>query len=199
MPTLKVFPNPYKQLDHQGRPCSVLPYEPEGDGVTTFDARRFVGARLQVTILKTFAPGDARQMVQDNSFVFEDEAVDVPDTAYYRTAIRQGDLIAADKVTARKAGVVFTEPKDVLERSQREAGEHWKNVHKHEDHDYEGEPPKALTELAFGPMSATLESRKKRLEDAKKAEAEELKKAEATKKAEEERKKAEEASKKGGK
>ncbi len=95
--TLKVWPNPFHALDADGRPAGVLPYEPEGNGVTTFDARRFVGAMVDAEILQKFPPGDARQAVQRTWFKFQDDVSEVRCSPYYQHAIARGEIFAADK------------------------------------------------------------------------------------------------------
>lgn len=189
MPNLKVFPNPYKQLDHKGRPSSVLPYEPEGNGITTFDARRFVGAQLKSKILQTFAPGDARQTVQDNWYEFGDEAVEVPDTPYYRRAILQGDLIAADPFSARRSGTKFVEPKEILEKSKEGAIHHRRHVEAHDEIDLDL-IPEEIGKHAFGPMTEAVEARKVAAKEEEKKVKAEAVKAEEEKRLKEEEKKA---------
>lgn len=155
--TLRVYPNPYHHLDHEGRPCGVLPWEPEGDGVTTFDSRRFVGATLQAVITKKFPKGDARQTEQDTTFIFSDEAVQVNDTPYYRRAIKSGEIFAADADTARRAAVPFMEPTLALTNAKAGALHHLKNIHVHEDHDEETHA--ALIDHSFGPMAEAIKGR----------------------------------------
>lgn len=156
--TLKVFPNPYKRYDHEGRPCNALPFEPEGDGVNSFDSRRFVGAQLSVKILEQFPQGDARQTVQDNVFVFSDEAVVVKDTPYYRDALKRGDLIPADPETARKVNKIFIDPAKAL-LAERDAGVHyWEHIEKHEDTDEKA--PDVLRNHVFGPTKPPEKSEK---------------------------------------
>lgn len=168
--TLKVWPNPFRHVDHRGQPCGVLPYEPEGDGVITFDARRFVGATLQATILQKFPEGDARQTVQDTSFVFSDEPTTVRDSAYYRSAVKNGELLPADAETARKVGMVFKDPAEALRDEQTGAAKHWTDVAAHDAHS--SDVPEGLKTLTFGPMGKTpevkLEEKKKAPEDAAK-------------------------------
>lgn len=147
--TLKVYPNPYKVYDHEGRPCNVVPFEPEGDGVSTFDSRKFVGAQLKVKVLKKFPEGDARQTEQENTFEYQDDPVTVRDTPYYREALRRGDLIAADAETARKLGKKFVDPKKVLETEKAGAIHYYENIEKHDDTPEKA--PDALRNHGFGP------------------------------------------------
>lgn len=197
--TLLVYPNPFHAIDHEGRPAGVLPLEPEGDGVTTFDDRRFVGATLKAEILQKFPRGDARQSVQRTTFDFSDEPVEVRNTPYYRMAIARGEILAADKASALECGIdsTYLEPAKVLLTARDEAIGLWKRMD-HEDHDG---VPESLSKFAFGPMPEAVEARKKAADEADKAAKEAAAKAkaeeEAAKKAEE-AKKAQAATKRGG-
>lgn len=176
--TLKVYANPYHQLDHLGRPSCVLPFEPEGDGVRTFDARRFVGATLKAKVLEKFPPGDPRQNVQENTFEFSDEPTTVKATAYYLGALRRRELIPADAETARYANVKYVDPSELLEKLRAEAVLYWEKVEKHEETSEKA--PDHLTGHSFGPMKDRV---KKVAEEESKKKAEEAKKAEDAKKA----------------
>lgn len=165
--TLKVYANPYKTLDGEGRPCHVLPYEPEGDGVKTFDDRRFVGATLKVKVLEKFPDGDPRQTVQENTFVFSDEPALVKDTPYYRHALKRGDILPADAETARLAGLKFVEPKEALAAHRDAAVQVFENVEKHEETPEKA--PDTLKSHAFGPMAEAVAARKKADDEAKEA------------------------------
>lgn len=170
--TLLVYPNPFHALDHEGRPACVLPYEPEGNGVTTFDDRRFVGANLKSEILEKFPQGDARESRQRTWFDFTAEAVRVRNTAYYQHAIARGEIFAADEESAKLCGIqqTFMEPGLLLEQARKDAIGFWAQQ-AHDEHD--AEAPKVLTEFSFGPMPEAVALRKKAEEDAKKdAEAE---------------------------
>ncbi len=189
---LKVWPNPFLQIDHEGRPNGVLPYEPEGDGVRTFDSRRFVGAHLKAVILEEFPKGDPRQTVQDTTFEYEEVAVEVKNTPYYRNALKDGSLFAADEKTARLAGIKFVDPDKALTNAKTAALEVWSKTYKHEETDYEN-GPQNLIDFSFGPMQEFIDRKKHAEQEAKKAEA---KKAEEDKKAADEKKRQEEEAKK---
>ena len=176
--TLLVWPNPFHALDHEGRPAGVLPYEPEGNGVTTFDDRRFVGAQLKAEVLQKFPRGDAREPVQKTWFEFSDEPVTVKNTAYYAHAIARGEIFAADAESAMACGIdkSFLEPDVLLERARQEAIGAWK-IQAHEHH--EDEAPELLTKFSFGPMKEAVAARKKEEIEAKKSAVEADKKAAA--------------------
>lgn len=176
--TLLVWPNPFHALDHEGRPAGVLPYEPEGNGTTTFDDRRFVGAQLKSEITQRFPRGDARQSIQRTWFEFTDVAIRVKNTAYYSQAIARGEIFAADEESAKLCGIdkSFLEPGSLLERAREEAAGFWKQqAHEHHDEDV----PELLSKFAFGPMPEALAALKKADEEGKKAAAEAEKKAAA--------------------
>lgn len=157
MRTMLVWPNPFHAVDHTGRPACVLSYEPEGNGVDTFDDRRFVGASLKATILQKFAPGDARQTVQRTTFEYADEPTKVPATAYYKHAIARGEIFAADAESAKLCGIdsTFLEAGPLLERAREEAIGEWMRQG-HEEHDG---VPEVLSKFAFGPMPEAIKAR----------------------------------------
>lgn len=168
--TLLVWPNPFHALDHEGHPAGVLSYEPTGDGVKTFDSRRFIGATLQSKILEKAVEGTAQQTMQRTWFEFTEEVVEVPESAYYKHAIARGEIFAADEATARRCGIVqgFVEPAELLERARKEAVDAYERNPPHEDLD--GLAPDELVKFSFGPMKEATEKRKLRDAEAKKAE-----------------------------
>jgi hypothetical protein len=166
--TLLVWPNPFHQLDAEGRPAGVLPYEPVGNGINTFDDRRFVGATLKAELIETFPRGDARTNVQRTWFEYFDEPSKVPATPYYKQAIARGEIFAADEESAKLCGITnsFLEPAPLLASAKAEALALWKRA-AHEDAE---EEPEALMSFSFGPMAEAVEARKKAAaEESKKA------------------------------
>jgi hypothetical protein len=168
--TLLVWPNPFAALDHEGRPHGILQFEPEGDGVRTFDDRRFVGAQLTAEILGTLPtshPNETAQTIQRTTFVYADEPTPVRNTAYYTGAIRRGELFAADEASATEAGLGrFLDPGKALEAAREGARATWA-ILAHEDHDEA--PPETLTAFAFGPMPEAIAARKKAASEAAKS------------------------------
>lgn len=153
--TLKVWPNPFHALDHEGVPCALLPYEPEGDGVTTFDDRRFVGAHLQAKITQTFQRGDARHAIQRTSVKYTNEEVTVRNTAYYAHAILRGEIFAADEASAKAVGIQkFLPPGEGLQLEKEAAIGLWERA-AHEEHDG---VPEVLRSFVFGPMAGAKEA-----------------------------------------
>lgn len=160
--TLKVYPNPFSHIDHEGRPAGVVAMEPIGDGVTVFDDRRFVGATLKAKITKKAPLGSAQQNEQDTFFVFADEPSVVHMTPYYVRAIKNGLLIPADEDSARKANVKFADPAQTLYAAREGAAAHLKLM-AHEEHD--SDFCDTLLKFVFGPMLKSPESEKPKLED----------------------------------
>lgn len=184
--TLLVWPNPFHALDHEGRPAGVMSYEPTGDGVTTFDSRRFIGASLQSHILEKAIVGTAQQTMQRTWFDYLDEPVEVPESAYYKHAIARGEIFAANAETAARAGIskqTFVEAGELLERAKAEAIDAYERNPPHEDVD--GLAPDTLVKFTFGPMKDAMAARKVREADAKKAEEDQKKADEDARKLEE--------------
>lgn len=146
---LRVFPNPFHALDHDGYPACALPHEPVGDGVTTFDDRRFIGATLCAKMLQKFPQGSAQHSTQETWFEFSDEPTPILSSPYYKHAMARNEIIPADEESARVAGVAFIEPAVRLEQLKREAIQAWTNQN-HEEHD--DVPPEELLNFSFGPM-----------------------------------------------
>lgn len=110
--TLRVLPNPYLHLDHEGRPSSAVPVDPGHN-----PGRAWVGAHLCVTVLTKDKQGFATD--QDTWFEFDlAEPAEVPNTHYYAHAVRHGQLIAADEATARTVGRKFADPATTLAESK---------------------------------------------------------------------------------
>lgn len=173
MKILRVWPNPFHSLDHEGRPNSIFPVEPKGNGVTTFDARAFVGARIKTEM--TFVPitGTAQASQQKTWFEYEDEPSEVEDSPYYRHAIASGQLFAADETTATAAGIVqgYVNPDELLHRSREDAIEAYERNVPHDD--LHEQAPDSLLFFSFGPMKEAVEKRKAAVE-AEKAKAAQL-------------------------
>lgn len=118
MSDLQVICNPFAHLDHEGLPAGALPFEPSHHG----GARRWVGATIDTAKTRIIQPaaGSSAAAVlrgrkinyapppaQRTVFAHDLSPQTVPDSAYYRQAIRCGDLIAADTATASAVGVEF--------------------------------------------------------------------------------------------
>lgn len=120
--TLKVHPNPYvgDTIDHLGRPAGRVKcdyYEHSKTG--------FVGAVLTDFVevspaIEHKIDGRSFSVVpaqHDHRVAYSRVAVEIPNTAYYRDAIKRGDLFAADVktfVAAGGAAAQFVDPAKAL-------------------------------------------------------------------------------------
>lgn len=117
---LKVFPNPWVYIDHNGRPAGRLPPDPYEDSPSA----RSIGATMTdvVEVQKPMVMRVAGMDLEVNPaqhehrITYSREAVEIPNTPYYRNAIKCLDLIAADAETAAVSGVKFEDPTVVLAR-----------------------------------------------------------------------------------
>lgn len=166
---LLVWPNPFHALDHEGHPAGILPVEPSGDGVKTFDDRAFVGARLNAEFTFKAIVGTAQASEQRSKFAYTDEPVEVPATPYYKHAIARGEIFAADDFSAKAAGISlgYVDPAELLERARAESIEAYERNPPHEDLD--GLVPDDLLFFSFGPMKEAVAKRKKAADEIKKA------------------------------
>lgn len=147
---LRVWPNPFSAIDHEGRPAGVVSLEPVGDGITVFDDRRFVGCVLKSKVTKKVPRGSAQQNEQDTWFEYDKEPTTVPLTPYYVRAVRTGELVCADEASAQKAGVKFADPAKFLAAARDGAVKHIEEVVSHESHDDDFCDP--VKSFSFGPM-----------------------------------------------
>jgi hypothetical protein len=137
--TLKVIPNPYGVVDLNGQPCcAVKMASPEH---VPYGTHRYVGASIvHAEVVRQAVEVKIGNIVHqtaaadhDITWEFATEPVEVPDIGYYREHIsRGGDLVAADKVTARLCGIAdkdFLEPKEFLKRAKEAARKAWDDQH----------------------------------------------------------------------
>ncbi len=120
---LSVVANPWHHLDHIGRPVGIVPWHPDHN-----PGRGWVGAHLcpeQTRITVARDKGDIRSPVQITVFNHSPKPVAVPALGpqgeHYKRAIRDGALIAADKLTAALAGVKYRDPAEVLAEAEEKA------------------------------------------------------------------------------
>ena len=167
--TLSVYPNPFHSLDHEGHPCGTMPLDPDHAP----GARRWVGATIcteRTRILKE--PWNQRTSVslagrtqqvnvgsapsQRTYFAFELEPQVVLDSAYYRRAVADGSLLAADAAAAARCGVAFVAPMAALRSAATAAVSRWAD-------DYGAPPPvdEWATNLSaiLAPVTATAPAR----------------------------------------
>ncbi len=115
---LRVFPNPWTFIDHLGRPAGRLP----PDGYEDSPSAGPVGAMLTdvVEVQKTMTMRVAGQDVpvnlpqHDHRVVYSKDSVEIPNTAYYRYAVKSREIVAADAETAAVCGIKFEDPAKLL-------------------------------------------------------------------------------------
>jgi hypothetical protein len=132
-PTLRVVSNPYAAIDEHGRPAGAVILDPSPtekgghhpyhddpthrDPAKRWKERRFVGATRVVRRLGSKAPRVMKfrrrdgsvythtyAVPHDRAWSFATEAVEVPNSSYYQTMIRDSALFAADLASWVKAG-----------------------------------------------------------------------------------------------
>jgi hypothetical protein len=124
-PKLKVYPNPWVYIDHRGRPAGRLPPDPHEDSPSAGP----VGAALtEVVEIKKATQMrvagvdmETSQAQHDHRFVYSKVPVSIPNTPYYRYAVKCGDLVAADSKTASLCGIKFEDAEKVLAKAKADA------------------------------------------------------------------------------
>jgi hypothetical protein len=115
MKMLVVATNPYRTVDHLGRPCCACPIDPrdpryyDPGKASSAEVRGHVGAQLNRSpaLLREGAEnGDASDPSKrwDVTWQFKRTPFQIPDTRFYRDRIREGALLAADAATAQACG-----------------------------------------------------------------------------------------------
>jgi len=130
--TLRVIPNPFGMVDHNGQPCcAVMMGEPFH---VPYGAHRFVGAqRVSATLVRppteTIIGNVVHQTVapdHDVVWEFSTDVVEVPEHPYYFEHVSRGDLIAADADTAKRCGISqFVDPRVLLAKAKDFARKEW--------------------------------------------------------------------------
>lgn len=125
--TVRVLPNPYHSLDHEGRPIGICPKERPMSMAGGHQG--YVGAVILATIPKKLEDGHQGTASQDTVFHFSREPVQLNDPrGYYRQAVKHGALIAADVKTATMAGVKYQPYALALEAAREEAVAKWRDA-----------------------------------------------------------------------
>lgn len=120
--TLAVYPNPYLQIDQEGRPAGAVQVEP--DLVRGNSSLRFVGAILKAVEIRAAEPKFGIEADHDHYFEFAPEQALVANTGYYQGLIKSGQLIAADRESWKAAGGApadFEAPKVLLAKAKAAA------------------------------------------------------------------------------
>jgi len=132
-----VLPNPYHTLDHDGRPAGVCPKERTP---TTVGHQGRVGAELHATRPEKLPDGHQGTPAQETRWQFSKEPLQVKDQhGYYRQALRDGALFAADQHTHKMvfgAGdQTYRSYADALASAKARANADWRAAH-NEDSPY---------------------------------------------------------------
>jgi hypothetical protein len=154
---LRVLPNPFAFLDHEGLPAATFPFDP----IHHSPDRRWVGANVDRSpgtdgkpkTRHLPQPGDLTAAIKGPNGTVRRVHVDraprkrivwahaveieaphlLPDTPHYRLGIREGSLIPADPASAKAAGVPFVAPPEALRKAAKKAIADWTTTY--------GEPP----------------------------------------------------------
>src|SRR6478752_10448461 len=122
---LRVYPNPWTYIDHLGRPAGRLPFDgfehsqsPGSVGASITDVTQVQSAMVMRVAGRDLEVNPAQH---DHRITYAAGYVEIPNTAFYRDALKRLDLVAADKETASEAGIKFEDPKKVLDSYKAEA------------------------------------------------------------------------------
>lgn len=143
---LRVVPNPYHHLDHNGFPAAAYPY----DSQFSAGHRRYVGASIDTekTVVRdtrgaqpqptrgAFVGALLRGPDQTLRWRFKLQPVDIQDTVHHRAGLKEGSLLPADEVTNRVAlgaSTPFVPWAKALSDARTAAIESWKREHDSED------------------------------------------------------------------
>lgn len=110
-PHLRVVANPFAApLDHLGRPCAAVRYDP-----TKSPHVSYIGAQRVAKVVEKRPAGGARSDREAVTWLFDVAPVSIEDTAYHRERIAAGELLPADAETAKRCGAkVFADPNERL-------------------------------------------------------------------------------------
>jgi hypothetical protein len=136
---MRVLPNPYSALDHEGRPSGAFPHEPIGGGSQApgEDYVRYVCAHREHKVLRQANPNLQLRQLDDYCWKFSMEPENVEATVYYNRAVRSKQILAADADSWVLAGgerAEFTPPMEELARAKHRAVTHWQR-------EYKSDPP----------------------------------------------------------
>ncbi len=145
--TLRVIPNPFAHLDHEGQPAGTYPFDPEHAG----GSRRWVGARIDLSLASDGKPrtravaqswdlaakatvggravsvrvGSAPDQRTVYAFDLSHEGQPCPESEHYARGVRHGDIIAANAATAAHCGVRHVDPGTALRAAATKAIARW--------------------------------------------------------------------------
>jgi hypothetical protein len=166
--TMRIVPNPFAVLDHDGRPSAAFTLDP----VFENPDRRLVGAVRRSEVVEARTPvefnrakktmgGDNRKSLHDTWYEFSAEAqvvVDLMDHGhaanYYKQRAKCGPgeiapaLLPANEATAKRLGVSFREPSAVVVSTAKAAAARWAA-------DHDGELPEWASDMDPKDMHAS--------------------------------------------
>jgi hypothetical protein len=144
---MRIVVNAFAHLDHEGRPAAAITLDPVHENPD----RRFVGAVLKSELTEARTPvefdrsrgivrGDNRPSLEDRWFEFDSAPQTVIDlidhgNQYYVQMARAcaGELapvvLPANKETAKRLGVVFSDPSAVVVETAKAAAARWAENH----------------------------------------------------------------------
>lgn len=129
---LRVFANPFAiPLSHRGLPVAFIQYDPEHASGSV----RYIGATIDSSLVRKEDTFSARQSRFEKRVVYDMMPQPIVDTMYHRRLVRSGELLAADRSTARRCGLdpkAFDAAK-ALEAARASAVEAWRAEHDDEE------------------------------------------------------------------
>jgi len=129
---LRVHPNPYikETIDHLGRPAGRVKCGHFEHAKTGLVGAKFVEV-VETHAAQSFKVGKLSYVTaparHDHRIAYSRVPVEIPNTGYYRDAIKRGDLFAADRktwVASGGAAIPFVEPAVALAKAKKEALDH---------------------------------------------------------------------------
>lgn len=123
---LSVVANPFAApLDHLGRPCAAVRYDP-----TKSPHVSYIGAQRVAKVVEKRPAGGARSDREAVTWLFDVAPVSIEDTAYHRERIAAGELLPADAETAKRIGAkVFVDPNERLKVACAKRVVEWQRHH----------------------------------------------------------------------
>lgn len=114
--TLRVLPNPFSALDAEGMPAGAVRYDPDvgRPGVVHFVGAEMVREVLDEEAFKGNRERQPRFRRRRTRFTWSQAPVVIPATKYHVERVRAGELLPADKDSARVCRVWFVEPARAL-------------------------------------------------------------------------------------
>lgn len=151
--SLRIVVNPYKFVDEHGAPQAAVPADRSGptayrdrpdhpDPAERYEQRQFIGAqrkaeRLRPDVVRMIGRHRSVQVgAHRTTFEHSSDVVTVPASDYYRRAIRDQDLFAADLESWVEAGghpAHFQDPDEKLAQAKHGAIAHFVAMHGEED------------------------------------------------------------------